>query len=388
MALFENIQIPLLDPRSEDVLVEEARLKAFNASGGKLNDFSAGSPIAALIEAQAFCGSEVLYYANKLVPTLALQFYKNAGVVRKLGTPSTVELTFVLANSSTSPYTIPIGFQVSSNDGKILFKTDKSLTISPGIRVGKVTATSIEVGSKNNIAAYSITVLNQPLTNLEKVFNDRPSQGGSDKETLEQTIERGNLELRLRGLISVDDYERTAETVIGVGSRFKAIGNLGADKQSYVLGAVHLFGVDQSGNPITNSQILAVTSALTPHIHLASSLFVSPMDVKKVVLDVVVVTNDLTVPLVTAKNIWQSISSHLNPATYPIGQPILMSEVEYHIRKSAGVTRLQQVLIDGNHLNVNLANQYTVADIQQMNLKIINTKGIELLSDVYYRGKV
>lgn len=388
MSLFEKIKVPSLDPKNEDKLVEEARLTAFNASEGKLNDFSSGSPVAALIEAQAFCGSELLYYVNKLVPTLALEFYKNAGVQRRLGTNSTVELTFTLEESRTTNFTIPPGFKVASIDGKILFQTTRALIIPPGVITGKVNATSLEVGAKTNIAAYSITTISQPLTNLATVNNLLPAQGGSDKETLEQTIERGNLEIRQRGLISADDYERTAEIIIGEGSRFKAIGNLGADKISYVLGSVHLFGVDASGRPITNAQVIKVITGLTPALQLASTLYVSPMRVKKVTLDVVVVTDDISIPTATATNIWNSISAYLSPINYPIGQSILMSEVEYHIRKAVGVVRLEQVLLDNDHLNVAVDTEYTVGDIKQMNLIIVNNIGTELLNDVYYRGKV
>ena len=385
--IFEDIQIPNLDTANEKILVEEARLAAFNASGGKLNDFSEGSPLAALLEAQAFCGGELLYYMNKLVPTIALQFYKNAGVQRRIGTKAKVLLTFRLRNSSSIPFTIPSGFQVGSSGNNELFVTTRSLTISPGNLTGRVEAESVEVGSNKNIPAYTITVITKPLSNLQSVYNEQSAQGGTDRETLQETIERGNVEIRLRGLVSADDYERSAENVVGVGSRFKAIGNLAQDTESYQLGAVHLFGIDSNGNPLTQAQVFDVANKLRPSIHLSSTLYVSPMNIQDIELDVILVVNPENNITGLANRVWNAIYDYINPKTFEIGQPVLMSEVEYHLRKVEGIARIEQVQMNNNHLNVAVANQFTVAKVSKMNLKLISKEGLELVRDVFYEAR-
>ncbi|MEH1803214.1 MAG: hypothetical protein V7L13_29440 [Nostoc sp.] len=55
----------ILDPRNETDIVEQAKLKVYNASGGQLNDFTENSPIAALIQGQAFAGAELLLHIQK-----------------------------------------------------------------------------------------------------------------------------------------------------------------------------------------------------------------------------------------------------------------------------------------------------------------------------------
>ena len=54
-----------LDPRNEAELVKAAARRVYEASNSTLNDFSAGSPIMALLEGQAFAQSEFLQFANQ-----------------------------------------------------------------------------------------------------------------------------------------------------------------------------------------------------------------------------------------------------------------------------------------------------------------------------------
>lgn len=386
--LFKDINIPNLDNRLEETLVEEARLSVYNSTAGKLNDFSAGSPFAVLLEAQAFVASELLYYVNKLVPTTALQYYKNVGVQRRLGTQSTVKLTFVLRDPSINPTTIPAGFQITSSGAGIVFRTDDTLVIPSGASAGIINATSVLAGKATNVAAYSISNISQPITNLDRVFNEEASQGGTDTETVQETIERGNVELRVRGLVSNDDYERTAENIIGEGSRFKSIGNLSADKESYQLGSVHLFGIDSNGEPLNEAQQSLVYNQLYPNKHTASSLYVSGMDVVDIDVDVVIILQNNYLSSEVSFNVASSVAEYINPSTIDIGHSLLLSEVEYSVRKVPGVKNVQQVLLNNNHLNVPVNNEFTVPRFNKLDLLIINSNNIQLLRKTYYRGEV
>jgi hypothetical protein len=388
MSEFEALPDINLDPRTESIIAQEAQLQAFNSSNGKLNDFSAGSPLRALVEAQAFCGGEVLWYLNKSVPAIALQFYKNVGVERRLGTKATVTLTFTLQQTQQIPFTIPANFKVLTTDNSRAFLTNETLTIPPGSVSGSVTATAEVAGSASNVAPQSITLASQPLVNLKSVTNLSPAQGGSDKETIDQTIKRGNEQLRSRGLVSRADYEERAKQIVGVGSNFKVLGNVGADKESYELGSVHLFGIDPSKNPITESQITQLNRIMQDEIHLASTLYISPMDVEKATIDIVVVVSENYIPSVVGDRIWDRVASYVDPSTWKSGKTLVLRELEYRVRDSEGVAQVTSVLVNGNHLNVPLPNQYTVFDISQMNLVVTNERGLELVNEVYSRNLV
>jgi hypothetical protein len=53
-----------LDPRNEAAIVQAASQRVYQASGQTLNDFSAGNPLAALLEGQAFAQGEHRYEAG------------------------------------------------------------------------------------------------------------------------------------------------------------------------------------------------------------------------------------------------------------------------------------------------------------------------------------
>ena len=63
-----------LDPRNETELVAAAAQRVFEASGSTINDFSAGSPITALLEGQAFAQAEFLQFANQFPESVLVEW--------------------------------------------------------------------------------------------------------------------------------------------------------------------------------------------------------------------------------------------------------------------------------------------------------------------------
>ena len=74
-----NIPSIILDPRNEDEVILSAYDRVRSASNGIINDFSLSSPIAALIEGQAFVQMELLWYLNQLPTALALEVFRLLG---------------------------------------------------------------------------------------------------------------------------------------------------------------------------------------------------------------------------------------------------------------------------------------------------------------------
>ncbi|BAY23707.1 hypothetical protein NIES2100_34990 [Calothrix sp. NIES-2100] len=366
----------VLDQRTEEDLVSQAQVRVFNASGGQLNDFSENSPIAALIQGQAFAGSELLYYINKLPLALVVKFLKLTGVEQSLGTKAVTTLNFTLTSPQSIPFTIPEGFEVVDSSGIYSFFTDANLVIPPGLTSGSVTATAEEVGSAYNLSAYTITSPTQPLSFLSQVNNIEPASGGTDTETLDQTIARGLTELRVRSLVSADDYETAAETILGEGSVAKAIGLLSKDKTKEELGAVHIFLLNANQEPANDAQLNLVSNSLSKRIQLGTILYVSPMDLLPI-------SGSLIAKLTPGANIdqtiadlWDAYQNYLNPSTYPVGQDVVMNEVEYHLRLTGGIVNIQTLTLNGSPTNIPLPNLYTLPTPYSLLIKLVDDNGV------------
>ena len=68
MARFAPLPPISIDPRNEAAIVQAASQKVYQASNQTLNDFSAGNPLATLLEGLSFAQGEFLFWANQLPP--------------------------------------------------------------------------------------------------------------------------------------------------------------------------------------------------------------------------------------------------------------------------------------------------------------------------------
>ena len=226
------------------------------------------------------------------------------------------------------------------------------------------------------MSAYSITGATQPLSFLSQITNTSPSSGGTDAETFDQTITRGLIQLRLRNLVSADDYESAAEIVMGQGSVAKAIGLLGRDGISTELGSVHLFLLSANRQPANQAQLDLVKSNLSTKIQLGTQLYVSPMQLLNI-------SGDITARVVTGSDVntviddlWSAYQDYLNPSTYPVGQDIILNEVEYQLRLTGGIKNIQTLLLNGSPSNIPVANSYTVPFPYSLYIHLVDDNGV------------
>lgn len=370
-----ELETPTIDPRNEVQIVDAALTRVFNASGGTLNDLSTSSVTRALIEGQAFAAAELLYYVNKLPLAVIIEFLKVAGITRRDGTAATATLTFSLTAAISSPVTIPAGFQVTDPSGDVSFLTDIQLIIPAGSVEGTVTATAEIVGSVSNLAAFTLTNITQPLSFLSGVINLEAAAGGTDAETQNQAIARGLEAIRLRNLVSASDYEAAARNALGVGSVAHAIGLLGQDKTSRQLGAVHLFILNANGTAPNTAQIQLVLDALTPRVQVGTSLYVSPLDVIDVDVDVVAKLREDANPTAVANALWAALQSFLNPAVYAVSQSVILKEVEYRLRLTSGVEFIQAATLNGSTTNLPMSLPYSVPSAHSIFCTLIDQDG-------------
>lgn len=256
-----------IDPRNEAQLVNEAAKRAYDASNAKLNDFSAGNPLMALIEGQAFAQGELLFWANQLPDSILLEWIGPfLGAMRRLGTPSTTRLTIFIDPQPTQ-FVIPAGteFLTDSNltgGEAIAFVTATDVIVGVNQTSAQVAASSSLVGTFNNVAPNTITQAAGTELPVISATNDVAAVGGSDVETLDQTKERFFTLIRRRNPVSAQDWQDLFEDLFGVGTYTAVLPNR-SSKEQYVWlndyiganGHISFFFLNPDGTEPTPDQV-------------------------------------------------------------------------------------------------------------------------------------
>jgi len=131
---------------------------------------------------------------------------KNYGIVRRGGTKASCVVTFYKVGKPNGKVIIPEGFVVSTVDG-IKFITVERLEVSESnldtyrnITTGRyefpVAVEALESGLDGNVAAGSIIVMGQGLRFIDGVVNKIKAEGGFERETNEQLIDRIKMAIR------------------------------------------------------------------------------------------------------------------------------------------------------------------------------------------------
>jgi hypothetical protein len=224
MARYAPLPSVSLDPRNEAELVQAASQRVYQASGQTLNDFSAGNPLAALLEGQAFAQGEFLFWANQLPQSILVEWLGPfLGAMRRLGTPAVARLTLSIPPSDTVTV-IPAGTAFTTDTNltageSYTFVTDAEVSIPAGESVAYVTVASQYVGSIYNAPANSITGTSAINVNGLTATNAEPAAGGSDVETYQEVQERFFTLIRRRNPVSAEDWQDFFTDFYGVGTQ-------------------------------------------------------------------------------------------------------------------------------------------------------------------------
>lgn len=334
---FTPLEPPIIDPRNERELIELAMDTVYTRSKGQLNDFSAHSPVRALIEGQAFAGAELLYYLNQALDAFAIRFLQIVGVQRKLGSAAIVMVRFELSSSQFQSYAIPSGYTVYAGTSKISYTLTHNVVIPPGFIYAEGLCLCDQIGTIGNLPALAINQLSQPLTYLAKCWNPEPAVGGTDEETEADVYTRAFQALRRRGLISLSDYENELISVLGSGSVCKAIANLGQDGITYRPNTVHLFALNPDYSILTDAQKLANQDYFAKKAPATVDVFISNIHLELIGIWVYAKLQPNVNPFVVATGIREELDNYLLPGNLPLGASILMNEIEYHVHLVDGI---------------------------------------------------
>lgn len=361
-------------------LIEDSLEHTKVISDGKVSDTSPAGFMRPFAGTLAFVASETLYLANLSAEAAAKSFLSEVvGIPSDDGVKASVEIQFMLNSQLTLPFTIPANFLVSDSSGTIRFYTDVNLIIPAGAIAGNVSATAESIGTKYNLSAGLINRFSTPLTYLSSCINTSNATGGREPETPTDLIERASTAIRLRNPVSAFDFENLAQLILGDGSRAKAIGLLAADKSSKELGVVHIFVLNADGSTPNQSQMSTLGSTIATRLMLGTKLLISEIDLDEIYIDCIVDSTDGIASETIANNCFESLKSYFDYRTFSIGSSILLEELKYIIRDTGGVT-IQYLEINGNPLNVELSNQWTLPRFTGLNITIIDGKSSQTFS--------
>jgi hypothetical protein len=294
MARYAPLPNVSIDPRNEAQLVQLAAQTVYEASNRTLNDFSAGNPLAVLLEGQAFAQGEFLYWANQLPAKILIEWIGPfLGAMRRLGTPSVAQLELTISPSNTSTV-IPTGTSFSTNPQltggvSLAFVSGSELIIPAGESLGKVSVYSKFVGTANNAPAFSITGASNSGTVSYSVINPQPATGGSDVESFQEVQERFFSLIRRRNPVSETDWQNFFIDLYGVGTLTSVQPNRSSAYQynyrrDYILpnGEVSFFVLGPDGVELTEEQLRLGQNAVNFSVPVENQGHLFPISLSQV----------------------------------------------------------------------------------------------------------
>ena len=283
-----------LDPRNEAELVAAAARRVYEASGATLNDFSAGSPVMALLEGQSFAHSEFLQFANEFPESVLVEWIGPfLGAQRRTGSGAIVELEFDI-DPRDQDFIIFPGFQIATKSEltggeSYRFVTTDKLIIPAGEIKGYINAISVTRGSENNVAANTIIRSLTSLQGVRNITNPQAATGGQDAETLEEVKERFFSLIRRRNPVSAEDWTDWFTDALGPGTSVivgprRSEGEFYTYEDNYLKTnpSVSFFVLNPDGTPITGAQKAALENLLKWALPVEFLGYIYPMEVDDV----------------------------------------------------------------------------------------------------------
>ena len=335
------IDYPVLDPATDELLVENAVSRAVQASGGQLRDRGPGSVLRALIEGMVFPVAELSYYLNQLPRALALEVFTLLGVTRADETPARGGLTFLLRSPLATTFSVPAGYTIA---GPTPFQLLEPLVIAPGALEGTVSVQATVAGSQGNYAPGTYQLSATGFSQVQMIYNKDALTGGRAVEEEADFIERAQAAVSRRNtLVSALDYQLSAEQISGCQA--KVLPGLSGDRITLDPLSVAVFlapEVGQASLELCDS----VRTAMLPATFAGSSLAVLPALPQEVEINVVCKVDQVSAA--QAQAIADALSYVLSPLRYPIGEPIRVKNLEYVVQSVPGVTELSDLRINGS----------------------------------------
>jgi hypothetical protein len=318
--------LPLqLDSRNTEALVRAIQTRIYMESGGALNDFTPASPLSAIAEGQAFAQAELLYYLNNLPEAFSLQWLRQLGIQRKLGSKSLVDVSFYKVAGFQRVLIIPKGTKVLADGGQTFITLEEVRILEPDF-VTTVTCQSEKWGSSYNVASAAINKIERNFAGLESLSNVEPAAGGTDIESVNQMKQRAFEVLGRRNLTSTTDFENEVRTLVPESNIVKILtyeerNNL----DSSLSGNIVICVGDESGRDLSSANLAYLINSIKSRVTIGTNVsFIAP---EVVPIDTVVEAyyDPLTIGTgadVLSQQVFESLRAYFDPASLPLGSEI------------------------------------------------------------------
>jgi uncharacterized phage protein gp47/JayE len=318
--------LPLqLDSRNTEALVRALQSRIFLESDGKLNDFTPASPLSAIVEGQAFAQAELLYYLNNLPEAFSLQWLRQLGVQRKIGSRALADVTFYKVPGYQRVLIIPSGTKLIASGGQV-FVTLAEVRISETDNSVTVSCQSERWGSAYNVGEGEINKIERNFAGLEFLRNESPAVGGTDTESVAGMKSRAFEVLSRRNLTTSQDFENEVITLVPEASIVKALTYEERYRLTSALsGNVVICVGDSDGGGLSSSNLEYLVSSMRSRVTMGTNIsFVSP-NIVPIDVSVEILYDPTQMSVSTdylASQVLETLRNYINPANIPLGSDL------------------------------------------------------------------
>jgi hypothetical protein len=323
--------LPLqLDSRNTEALVRAIQTRIFLESGGQLNDFTPASPLAAISEGQAFAQAELLYYLNNLPEAFSLQWLRQLGIQRRLGSKALVDVTFYKVIGFQRVVIIPAGTKVFAAAGQA-FTTLEEVRISETDFSKTVVCQSERWGTAYNVGQGSITKVEKNFAGIEFINNETPAQGGKDIETVDEMKQRAFEVLTRRNLTTSADFENEVRNLTPESSIVKVLTYEEKNQLSSTLSGNLVICVgDGEGKELTSSSLSFLLESMKSRVTIGTNVSLIPPEITPLDVVVEIRYDPLEISVgtdVLANQVFQIMQSYFSPTNLPLGSSLDYQDV-------------------------------------------------------------
>jgi uncharacterized phage protein gp47/JayE len=318
--------LPLqLDSRNTEALVRAIQTRIYLESGGQLNDFTPSSPLTAISEGQAFAQAELLYYLNNLPEAFSLQWLRQLGIQRKIGSRALVDVTFYKVPGYQRVLIIPKGTKVIANGGQV-FVTLEEVRILEANFSATIVCQSEKWGSVYNVPAGEINKIEKNFAGLEFLRNETSAVGGTDTESVAQMKQRAFEVLSRRNLTSAVDFENEIRTLVPEANIVKVLTYEERNGLSGSLsGNVVICVGDENGNELSASNLSYIINSIKPRVTIGTNISIVAPEIFPIDLAIEVYYDPSVITGGTdflSSQIIEAMRSFINPQNLPLGSDL------------------------------------------------------------------
>lgn len=308
----------------------------------ELANANPSAPHTVQLEAEAWLLAQQGYRINQIPKKNQIAFANLFNIGLREAEPATTMLEFTIGPPNGVDVTLPLGTQVATSDGEIVFETTSQVVIPFGDTPSLVPARNLMAGSLL-LAPDQLVKMIDPIAWVDSVTNPEAIDSGGDDEAVEEALERArSYQRRAERLVSTLDFEEAIlQDVLrgnGIvrGFPFVVQGDFNGPRR---VGHSTFVVMTRNGNPISAADKAAVNAILEQRVGNQFIYISDPIYVNfNVAATVKLISN---APQAAAlAGIEANLRAFYSADRANFGRPIVRSEIITVIEGTRGVDRI------------------------------------------------